>query len=112
MVDIKSVVTHTLQNGGGTFPMPSGGYMVGGVVPSAICKTQDMEDFLARFLVEHEDAVESAYLGTWIEGDTVYIDVAENVPDLETAVRLGRQRGEKAIYDVANGRSIYVDEGE
>lgn len=37
-------------------------------------------------------------LGFWIDSGELYIDVSQIVPDLETALYLGRAREQKAIY--------------
>jgi hypothetical protein len=42
------------------------------------------------------------YLGTWLNESKVYLDVAENIQELFEAIRLGRERNQKAIWDVAN----------
>lgn len=42
-----------------------------------------------------------AFVGTWIEGDHVYIDSVNHYRFLEDAVKVGRDRGEIAYYDVA-----------
>jgi hypothetical protein len=42
------------------------------------------------------------YLGTWLNDSKVYLDVSENIQELFEAIRRGRERNQKAIWDVAN----------
>lgn len=46
------------------------------------------------------------FLGTWLNEGKVYLDVSENILDKATAVRLGQERNQLAIYDVAGNDEI------
>lgn len=107
----------TLKNNGGTFT-PAGhavllrhGYMVGGVVPTHVEVLHDVAqvaDTLEWFAHKHADILEShvTFLGTWIDGGRVYLDVSQHVVKREDALALGRARGELAIWDCAEGEEI------
>lgn len=45
-------------------------------------------------------------VGTWVDGEDIVFDVSHIVPDESTAMRLATERGEKAIYDITNGKEI------
>lgn len=42
------------------------------------------------------------YLGTWLNGGKIYLDVSQNITSREEAIRIGRERNQKAIWDVVN----------
>jgi hypothetical protein len=56
----------------------------------------------------HALAQTNRYLGAWVDNGTLYLDVAECIAERATAERLGRERGELAIFDVEGGDSIYL----
>lgn len=48
------------------------------------------------------------YLGAWLDGDVLYLDVSQVVPERAVALRLGRERQQRAIYDLARHEEIAV----
>lgn len=109
MLNLNEIIAQTLANGGGTFPAVEDGYMVGGVVPERTCTPEEFERVLYDFVAEHGHNLGGAHIGTWIDNGVVYLDVSENVADQEEALNLARERGERAIYDIRNGESIFVE---
>lgn len=73
------------------------------------------DDELAAFADKNTDLLSKPghNLGTWFdsEGKKHYIDVAIANNDLETALELGRQHKQKAIYDLVEGKDIPVGAG-
>lgn len=74
------------------------------------------DEDLAAFAQKNSDLLSKPghNLGTWFnaEGDKKhYIDVAIGNNDLETALELGRQHKQKAIYDLVEGKDIPVGAG-
>jgi hypothetical protein len=49
---------------------------------------------------------EDIYLGTWVNGGNVYIDLSEWVGDRDQAVGLGRERGELTVWDCERGEEV------
>ena len=45
-------------------------------------------------------------VGTWVDGEDIVFDVTTLVDDQSEAMRLGKERGEKAIYSIDNGKEI------
>ena len=70
------------------------------------------EDFntsiLADFVNNNIDLLsnENNFVGGWIENGIVYLDVSEQIADKRTALNLGVQRNQLAIYDANNGNVI------
>jgi hypothetical protein len=51
----------------------------------------------------------NAYFGAWIDEDILYLDNSVNIADLETAIAFGHANKQIAIWDVTNGKSIYIN---
>ena len=112
------IVKLTLANGGLTINPRNGevyngqGYAVGGVLPSVtVPVNSDWHEMVKDFVLSNAEIFlngRPVYLGTWIDGDVVWLDASEIYEDLDTALTVARERGEKAIWDFANQREIYV----
>lgn len=64
---------------------------------------------VAQYVGDHLDDLTASdrYLGAWVDGvATVYLDVTEVIPDRATAVRLGRERHQLAIFDIDRQQDI------
>ena len=46
------------------------------------------------------------YLGAWVDGDTLYLDVSEHFAERQPAILAGFWRHQLAIFDLAAGESI------
>jgi hypothetical protein len=110
----------------GNMKAPSTGYMVGGVAEEMQAPLQNtdeclcaimymwrMRDMVERFKEEQIWLRAEVYVGGWVEEDEhgvkkLVLDISENWADLEDAMVIARQRGERAIYDVTAGESLYV----
>lgn len=100
---MTNIITTTLQNGGGTFRDGSDisdtlttGYVVGGVVPSAVVRPEDANPLLAYFAANYTT------IGTWLHDGMIHIDVVQHFEDKALAILTGKERHEIAIWDCAN----------
>lgn len=57
----------------------------------------------------HQTIQPNAYFGAWIDEDVLYLDNSVNIADLETAIAFGHANNQIAIWDVVNGKSIYLN---
>lgn len=98
--------------------LPTKGYMVakppefGDILPqsdweSPIKGPKIIADFLDKNKADL--ATGKNYLGTWLNGGKIYLDVSENITSREEAVRLGKERNQKTIWDVVN--QVEIDTG-
>ena len=102
------VVGHTLLNGGGTFTRngcpvtPESGYAVAleGQRYAEFPQVGPALELLSRVSYSAE------YFGTWYDSGRLYVEPCEIIADRESAVRIGRERGQLAIYDFAAGEVI------
>lgn len=78
---------------------PSTGFMVG------VRGCSSVREMTAMDLRANE------YYGTWKDeedGGKVYYDISENIQDKEEALRIAKERGELAIFDLETFESIYI----
>lgn len=89
-------------------PAPAEGYMV--ATPDSderVYRHLDVETLVAY--MEGFEWTEGRYLGLWTEDGLVYVDVSERVIDPDAAIEQARALGELAIFDLANGATVYVN---
>jgi|TARA_Y100000289_G_scaffold8477_1_gene7545 hypothetical protein len=108
---------------------PVWGYAVGGLAPEIrICMVEVRNDIAEGYLEskhpqvlfkEFRKAFEETWnrafrvstfmktcVGTWVDGEDIVFDVSQIVHDESTAMRLARERNEKAIYDITDSKEI------
>lgn len=49
------------------------------------------------------------YFGTWLDGETLHLDIVVIVDDMTDAMRLAYEHNQLAVYDLANGCDITVE---
>lgn len=127
-VKISAASTKALQNtifnGGSStssknFKSPTSGYMVGGWHHEFALPMEENDNrmffrfsdafswylTLCHEVLEDSDKSE-AFIGTWVENDFIIFDVSLNFDSLEEAMEVAKSKGERAIYDVAEGKTI------
>lgn len=107
---------------------PCWGHAVGGCVPELRIKMwqsfdgQNIENkhpqvLFKEFKRAFEQTWAAAYehgwmpdhplcVGTWVDGEDIVFDVTTLIDDQSEAIRIGQERGEKAIYDINGSRTI------
>lgn len=117
--DMAREVVEAFRNGDGTgltwrriVEAPHDGYMVGGLVPEsveAVLSAATVREFLTRADVQAAYG-KGAWVGIWLnpETDRYHLDMSQVITSELTALVLAENRGELAIFDVANGVSIDV----
>lgn len=115
-----SVVKRSLSNGGATIYTPTG-LAAGGGYALAIANSPEEKfseltvDIVTDYIERNYDSFlknEGYFLGTWLNEGTWYLDVSELIigeDKKDEALKLAKQRGEKAIYDLYNFQEIFVD---
>ena len=115
---------NTIENGGSstsfkTFKSPTSGYMVGGLHHEFALPMEDdpnrnffrfSDAFSWYMTLCHEVIADSdlseVFIGTWVEGHFIVFDVSARFDSLEEAMEVAKSKGERAIYDVAEGKEI------
>jgi hypothetical protein len=72
----------------------------------AICAA--IQSYTREFLGRVQVSDGKLYFGAWIDGNTLYLDLSEHVEELDKAAELAQERGEHAIYNCADGKSLYA----
>jgi hypothetical protein len=124
-MSINALIAQIVRNPeGGTVSLvpgvelPTSGYFVGGVVSPLIVDTLDsvsvqqavrILDTIEEF-VERVRALPLTYLGWWTDEESgkLYVDGTTWHADRTGSLRIGRSRGEIAIFDVVRKTSIYL----
>ena len=109
-----------IQSGEGFSVRPDGyltyvgdGYAVGGVkggkvftMANEILSFNVFSAQMARLASYLPD--ESQVIGGWVDDGIVYLEVSDIIKSKSVALELAEARGEKAIYDFANAKTIDV----
>lgn len=110
-----NLLDSALVDGGGTFDYNGNVadtgdvYVVGGVYPSLTLRLGgavspgDIQQVTAWVYNNR-----STFYGSWMDDGVCYIDAVDLVRDQLSAVVLGKERGEKAIWDGVNGRDMVL----
>ena len=110
----NEAIALTVENGGGTFhaaslipftPLRGFAVGVGGVILDPE-KTDGLR--LLRTVEALADEFETLFVGTWLDGDDLYVDAVRYFGPgfLPEAMLLGRQTQQQTIYDFATGDVI------
>lgn len=120
---MMDIIGYTLRDGGGTWRADSlqsppvtfaDGYVVAiGKPYAAIIPAQVFADYAGNvealetdYLQVLQAACDVGYVGTWRDGDSVYLDAVAHVDTLAEAVRLGVERDQVAVWDCANACEV------
>ena len=120
----ENTVKRSIANGGATIYTTTGLAAAGGyavaIESSPEEKYGDLTvDTVKEYIEKHYDNYlknEGYFLGTWLNEGTWYLDVSELIvggPSLKKkveALRLAKDRGEKAIYDLYNFEEVFVEQ--
>ena len=114
---LYSVVEDTLANGGLTIKpftgeKPSGGYMVAlQGYELQVPLSEFFTGVVADYIGEHAQKLmdnPSLCVGTWVNEGSVYLDLSENVPSLDKALELGRERNQLAVFNLSTFEEVVV----
>ncbi|WP_432482574.1 hypothetical protein [Kineococcus esterisolvens] len=67
---------------------------------------------VSRYIEKHREELSglNRYFGAWIDGSRLVLDVSVIVRDFSDAVALAYQHGQQAIYNLARGEEIRMDD--
>lgn len=124
---IETLIAETRDSGGSTVSvtganLPDSGYMVGGMVDGVMTAAEmlspehhdDLVYAITNYISKHFDLLtqRNIFLGGWVDAqeDTLWIDISERFNVKEYALLTAEDRGEIAIWDVAESEEIRVKE--
>ena len=106
------VVRRTLWTGGISIDLdgrePTEGYMVSVHGSEVIVQKEEFnEDTVRNYIALFKNHIGyGSYLGTWVDGEEVYLDVSVNFHSLSEAIKLGRENNQKAIYSLNTNKVV------
>ena len=115
-MELKQLIENIICKGGATLnrdlqPIDTKtGYMVSYFETE---KTFDIDKIdykeIGNIILERQaDLKDNEYLGFWVDGGILYIDISINILDLEQAKQVGIANNQLAIYDLSNDSSIKI----
>ena len=115
IIDIKEL---TLKQGGCSIQpyyggkTPDKGYMVALQGHERVISTVEFTSIeVVKYLEEHSKLLmenPNLYLGTWVNEGKVYLDLSENVQNLDIALQRGREREPLAIFNIETFEEVAV----
>ena len=110
--DIKKII----KNGGETLTKDlkkaslNNGYMVSLEGAESQVKSDDY-NAIEKAIEEKQEIIQdrdNLYIGLWLDGGIMYIDLSINIKDKVEALEFGKKNKQLAIYDLVNNDSIYL----
>lgn len=93
-----------------TGTVPDNGYMVSRAGSEVVFSDGLTREHLEGFAEAYQEELDNSdtYLGVWEDDESglVYLDISDNLEDLDTAVAMGVERAQVAIYAVEQGETI------
>ena len=115
----EGVVNRSQSNGGSTTYTSTGLAAAVAIKNSPEQKVPELtKEVVIKYIEDNYDSFlkhEGNFLGTWYNDGLWYLDVSEVLVGKnkkEEALRLGKERGQKAIYDLYQGEELFVDYSE
>lgn len=119
-LDAQNILDYTLENEGGSFRAIDGeplsftrGYAVADASASVVLDlsetySTDVVASIMAFVSAHKEQLNSSskFLGTWVDGSDLYIEVSELFFSRGEAMRVAQARRQAAIYDFANKEAV------
>jgi hypothetical protein len=70
----------------------------------------DIWQTVHTYVTEHTSALAQtgAYLGAWVDDGYLVLDVVSVLPERNVALNLARDNGERAIFDLATGSTLWT----
>lgn len=118
-MNLLNFVQDTLKNGGASFNLltgeynPKNGYMIATKGHEIILPIEQFhQTSVAKYISEKAVmllsgiATNNYFLGSWIDGKNVYLDISEKTDDRQKAEKIGIDRNQIAIWDNLNSLEI------
>lgn len=118
-MDIMDTVLESVATTGGASinvasgSMPAAGYMVSRAGSEVVLEGGLSREHLEEFAEAYEEELDNSdtYLGVWADDETglVYLDISDNLDNMDMAVALGVEREQLAVYAVERGETIRIE---
>lgn len=116
MLNDKMIKT-IIKNGGATLDCnynnfnASAGYMVSLYGYETKISINNIEEIKKEILKKMEliRTKKGCFVGLWVENDLLYIDISKHIEDYNKALEVARNNQQKAVYNLKNDKSIYLN---
>lgn len=85
---------------------PQDGYMCGGFGAELKVRVDLFNLNQFQSYIDSVELTDADYIGGWIDGDYIYLDVSRNFLRLSDAMFWADTLNEKAVWDISNGIAI------
>lgn len=116
-MDYSKIIKDTLKNNGGSFNVskskikkPLNGFMCS-IKDLIVIDKKDFNVKLLKYLVKQNFNLlkeNENFIGTWIDGGKVYIDISANFKNKNEALQVAEENKQLAIFDLQKMESIYL----
>ena len=112
---LTKIKINTLKNGGGSFSIFNNekadkGYMCS-IKDIAVIDIKDFNfSIINKIIGENKNILKrkNTYLGTWIDGGKIYIDISKNYKSKNYCLKIAEKLKQLAIFDLNTFTSIYI----
>ena len=118
-MNLLNFVKDTIENGGASFNLltgeynPNDGFMLATngneiVIPIDQFHQTSVANYISEKAVMLMSGIANSnfFLGSWVDGEKVYLDISEKVDNRQQAEAIGNDRNQIAIWDNANSLEI------
>lgn len=118
-MNLLNFVKDTIENGGASFNLltgeynPNDGYMVATTGNEVVIPIDQFhQTSVAKYIAEKSVMLiggisnSNFFLGAWVDGEKVYLDISEKVDSRQYAEIIGNEREQLAIWDNKNNSEI------
>lgn len=106
------------SSGGGTFDynldpvLRDNGYFVSVKGHEQVIPIDQLSEVLESYIGKVGEFMEEdeLFLGAWVENDQVYLDISRWFENKEEAIDFGRANDQRAIWDIKNNDSLYINQ--
>jgi hypothetical protein len=84
------------------------GYFVSIEKPEVICSKEILDQYLFNEIMDQLKVFNCFYIGVWNSNDKIYFNLTKFIRDKNIAISLGLKNNQKAIFDIANNKEIFL----
>lgn len=89
--------------------VPTVGYVCGGLGSEFVKSLEEFTELdILKFVLDNAELLKNALLGGWLNDGNVYLDVCQIFSNLEVAKLVGKEKNQKALYDLTEGKDILL----
>ena len=109
----KELIKLMIKNGGGTLKNNKlvefeDGYIIAFKEFEKVINMDESVFECLELLEEYVNKHNDSFIGFWVNDGKLYLDVVQNISNYHMAILEGLKQNQKAIWDVKNGKEIWL----